>query len=162
MKNPGHRRCVLSKVPLYSSLSFCQMSTNVHNSFIVRLSSKSATKSLLKISQWLRCVATLPCEIYGTFLLKLSAHYPCPRAMSIPWPWTRVSFFDTRVQPIDTGVIWTPVSTAHGHGCHFLKPVSTMSFFNVDTGGHFRHPCPWPVHTGVILDARVDGSVYQD
>ena len=57
----SHRRC-------HHTLSFCQMLTHSRNSFTIGLGSKIATKSsTLQIPPHLKCVVTLPCEMYGTF-----------------------------------------------------------------------------------------------
>ena len=45
-----------------------QMLTNFKDFFTIGLSSKFVLKSLLKTPTHLKCVAALPCEIFGTFL----------------------------------------------------------------------------------------------
>ena len=49
---------------LYSCPQFRQILTNFQTSFTVRLSKKLAIKKSLKIPPHLKCVATLPCEVW--------------------------------------------------------------------------------------------------
>ena len=84
--------------------------------------------------------------------LKLSTHYPWPQPVSTCPKW----------HPCPRAMVMAPVSTGHGHGCHFghpyLKAVDTdVIFYTMSagrghspwTGCHFEHPC-----------LRAMGSVY--
>ena len=56
--------CESKNIPLYFCLQLRQMLTDFQNSFTDRLSGKFAIRSLWNIAPHLRCVTTLPCEIF--------------------------------------------------------------------------------------------------
>ena len=58
-----HIYTVSQKTIHYNFAQLCQMLTDFESSFIDRFTSKFSTKSSLTIPPYLKCVATLPCEL---------------------------------------------------------------------------------------------------